>query len=112
MPGCVIEINGTEYYYPCDKKDSLEFIDNHLVNTSSSSITLYHTFPESGNTSSGYPRITCPANTLAYIRQSYSSSTTSTLVVNSYEFKSSQYSFSVYLLIVLIGVMICQLFKR
>lgn len=109
---CVITINDTDYYYPCDKKDSISIIDNHLINTSATAFTLYHEFPEYGNSSSGYPRITCNSNTMAYIRTSYSSTSYQTLVVNSAEFKTSHFSFDVLLLIVLVGVGVCQLFRR
>lgn len=109
---CVITINGDDYFYPCDKKDSIVIVDNHLVNTSSTAFTLYAEFPEQGNTSSGYPRIVCNSNQLAYIRQSYGSSTYQTITVNSAEFKSSHFTFDVLLLITLVGVGVCQLFRR
>lgn len=110
--GCIITINGTDYYYPCDKKDFLIVADGHLINTSGSSFTLYHEFPEYGNSISGYPRITCNSNAMAYIRNSYSSTSYQTLQVDSAEFKTSHFTFDVLLLIVLVGVGVCQLFHR
>lgn len=108
---CVITINGTDYYYPCNYSEYLKVVNNRLINTGSSSVTLYADFPEYNNNSSGYPRITCPANTQAYMRTSYQATQT-TLVVNSCEFKSRQFTNDVYLLIVIVGVLLCQLLKR
>ena len=109
---CVIDVNGTEYYYPCDKRDDIKLIDGYLINTSSSQITLYRSFPEYGDSSSGYPRIVMPSNTKAYYRSSYNSGSYSTLHVTSADFVSSQISNNFLLLVVLVGVGICQLFKR
>lgn len=108
---CVITINDTDYYYPCDHRDDIKLIDGHLVNTSGTQFTLYRSFPEYGDSSSGYPRIVMPSNTYAYLRSSYNGSY-STLNVSSAEFKSSQFGFDVLLLIVLVGVGVCQLFRR
>lgn len=108
---CVITINGSDYYYPCDYHDYILHVGNSLINVGSNSITLYRDFAVYGDGSVGYPRITMPTNTKAYIRQSQNGNY-STLVVNSVEFKTASYSFSVYLMIVLIGVMILNLFKR
>lgn len=108
---CVVSVNGTDYYYPCDRRSDIILIDNHLVNVSSSSITLYHDFVVQGDNTSGYPRITLPVNTEAYIRQTYSSSNT-TLTVNSIEWKTSRLTYSIYLDLVIIGVLLLNLFKR
>lgn len=109
--GCIITINGTDYYYPCDRRDDIILVGNSLVNIGSSSITLYHDFAVYQDNTSGYPRITMPSNTKAYYRASYSANNT-TLTVSSAEFKQSHMSFSVYLMIVLIGVMVLNLFKK
>lgn len=108
---CVININGTDYYYPCDSRDNIIIIGNTIVNVGSSQITLYKDFPTYGDNSSGYPRIVLPTNTKGYYRSSYNANYT-TLNVNSVEFKTSSYTFSVYLMIILIGIMILNLFKR
>lgn len=108
---CVIKVNNTDYYYPCDRKDDIILIDNHLVNVSSSSITLYHEFVVNGDNTTGYPRITLPTNTYGYIRQTYNGNNT-LLTVNSAEFITSKFSNNILLLIVLVGVGLCQLFKR
>lgn len=108
---CIITINGTDYYYPCDRYDDIIQVGNHLVNVGSSSITLYHDFVTYGDNSSGYPRITMPSNTYAYYRTS-STSNTSQLNVSSVEFKQSSYSYSIYLTVVIIGILLLQLFKR
>lgn len=106
---CVLSINGDDYYYPCDRKDDLVVIDNMLVNISSSQIILYKNI-QTGNTAS-YPRIYCPTYTKAYMRTS-STSDNNYINVNSFSFKSSNYGYSVYILLVILGVMICQLFRR
>lgn len=108
---CVVSVNGTDYYYPCDRRSDIIVSDNSLVNVGSSTITLYHDFAVQGDNSSGYPRISLLSNTKGYIRQSYQSSYT-TLVVNSIEWKTSQLSYSIYLNIVIIGVLLLNLFKR
>ena len=109
--GCVITVNGTDYYYPCDRRDDIILVNNRLVNTGSSTITLYGSWRESGVSNSGYPRISMASNTYATYQASYNSQS-STLAVNSIEFKTTHYSLSVYLLVVLIGVVVIQLFKR
>lgn len=108
---CVISVNGSDYYYPCDRRDDIVVVANSLVNVSSSTITLYHEFATYGDNNSGYPRITMPSYTRAYYRGSYNGST-STLNVNSVEFKHSSYSYSIYLMIVIIGVLLLNLFKK
>lgn len=108
---CIITINNTDYYYPCDRRADIIISDNSIINTSSSTITLYHDFPEYGDNYSGYPRIYLPSNTIGYYRSSYGGNSSS-LVVNSYEFKSSSFSLDFYLMIVLIGVLVINLFKR
>lgn len=108
---CIIEINNTEYYYPCDYKDSIIQVGSSLVNTGSSQITLYRDFPTYGDNTSGYPRIVMPSNTKAYVRNSQNA-IYSTLVVNSVSFNSSRYSSDYLLSVVLLGVLVCLLFKR
>lgn len=113
MGACIVTINGSDYYYPCDRKDDLYFSDDgYLINISSSTITLYSNFLTYGDNTSGYPRIIVPAMTKAYVRNSYSSSSYSQLSVSSYAFKSQNFGYSVYLLVLILGVLICQLFKR
>ena len=108
---CVIDINGTEYYYPCDRHDDIILVGSNLVNIGSSTITLYHDFPTYQDNTSGYPRITMPSNTKAYYRAS-NQANTSTLVVNSVEFKTTSYGLSIYLSIVLILCVIVSIFKK
>lgn len=111
MSACKIEINNTEYYYPCDYHDSLVLVGTSLINTGSSSVTLYHDFPTYGDNSSGYPRITCPANQRAYIRTSYNA-TQQNLVVNDLQFLDTRFNNGFLLNIVIVGCLICLLFKR
>lgn len=109
---CVVSINNTNYYYPCDYSDYLVVMDNSLINIGSQSINLYHDFIIYGDNTSGYPRITCPTNTKAYIRQSYSSSNYQILNVQSFEFINRNISNNILLMVIIVGVLICQLFKR
>lgn len=107
----VIEINGTEYYVPSDYVDYLIVVDNHLINIGSQSITLYANFRENGVNSSGYPRITCPTNTYAYIYQSYNSSY-QTLTVSSYEIKNRSFNDLFLIGVLIFGVLAMLLFKK
>lgn len=108
---CVVTINSSEYYVPCDRVDDLVVVDRRLINTSSSSITLYSEFAVYGDSTSGYPRITCPSNTTAYYRSQYNGNS-SILTVSSYDIGYRSYGMEIYIFIVILGVLICQLFKR
>lgn len=107
----IIEINGTDYYCPSDYVDNLVVVDNRLVNTGSNSITLYHNFRENGVSNSGYPRITCPSNTYAYITQSYNSSY-QTLNVNAYTIKNRSFNDLFLIGCVIVGILSIMLFRR
>lgn len=107
----IVTINGNDYYVPNDRIDDLYVIDGYLINTSSSSITLYAEFRENGDYYSGYPIITCPSFTKAYIRQSYNGNS-STLSVSSYEIKNKHIQNEVLLLILILGMMFITFFKR
>lgn len=109
---CKVNVNGNDYYAPCNLVDYLVVVDNRLINTYSSSITLYSSYQVYNDSSSGYPRITCPSNTTAYIRNSYNSSNYSIVDVNSFSVTTRSFGFEIYLFIVILGVLICQLFKR
>lgn len=108
---CVITINGADYYYPCDRRDYIILVGNTLVNTSSSSITLYRDFPIYGDNSSGYPRITMPSNSGAYIRNSQNATQTP-LSVTSAAFKTANYGFTSYLNICIFFALILLFFKK
>ena len=108
---CVVTVNGTDYYCPCDYVDNLIVADGYLINTGSSTVTLYRSFPDYYTANSGYPRITCRSNTRAYLTQSYNS-TGSTISVSSFDVKNRHTSNDVLLLIVLIGVTVLNIFKR
>lgn len=108
---CSININNSEYYVPCDRIEDLVVVDNRLINTSSSTINLYSDFINYGDSTSGYPRITCPSNTTAYIRNSYNGSQ-SILNVSTYDVITRSFGFEIYIFLVILGVCICQLFKR
>lgn len=97
----VITINGTDYYCTIDSYNWLKLVDGYLINQGNSSITLYQNFPTYGDNTSGYPRIVCPVNTKAYVRNSYSTSNYQTLSVNSMSYKK-QYMNSTYLMSIMI----------
>lgn len=108
---CVLSVNNVNYYVACDRINDLILVDNELVNTSSSSITLYHDYPELNNSSSGYPRITASANQVAYYRGSYNGQNTA-LTVNSYKVINRHTSNDFMLSLVIIFCLVINLFKR
>lgn len=65
----IITIDGIDYYIQADRLQDLNFINNKLVNTSNSSITLVRDFAYDAT----YPRINCNAMSQCILRQSYSS---------------------------------------
>lgn len=64
MSACKVDVNGTDYYMDCDRVEDLEVINGLLVNTSSSSITLKHSF----GTSTTYPYISCSGMSACQLR--------------------------------------------
>lgn len=105
-----VEINGVTYYVPSDSLQYLIVVDNRLVNVGSSTITLYHTFRESGVNSSGYPRISIASMQYATYQQSQGV-TSSTLNVSSYEVQSRVTPTNTFLLIAIMLVLILNWFK-
>lgn len=105
-----VEINGTTYYVPTDYLQYLVVVDNRLVNVGSSTITLYHTFRESGVNSSGYPRISVASMQYATY-QATQGSTASTLNVTSYEVQHRVTPTNTFLLIAIVLVLILHWFK-
>lgn len=61
MASCQVNIDGTDYFIPCDLIDNLHMIDGKLVNLGSSSITMKSSFAITGNT---YPYIHCSSNSV------------------------------------------------
>lgn len=108
---CVVSVNGTDYYAPCDRIEYLFVDGNRLYNSHSQSITLYGSLAVYGDSSSGYPRITCPTYTTAYYRSSYNANN-NILNVSSFDVGYRTFGTEIYLLIVILGVMLCRLFKR
>lgn len=110
---CVVKVNGYDYFCPCDRVDDIAYIDNFLVNTSNSSITLYTSFVEPNDYSTGYPRIIISSLSKAVYRANYnSSSNVQPMNVSSYEVVNRNFALSFILSLVILGVLICQLFKR
>lgn len=108
---CTVEINGRTYYVSCNILEDIVYYDESLINTSNSSITLYSDYPTINDSSSGYPRISASANQRFYIRNSYGSSNTA-LTVYDYRVLNRHTSNDFLLLVVLLGVMVINLFKR
>lgn len=80
-----ITINGDVWHVPTNQYQYLKVVNNRLVNTSSSTITLYKYFYEL-NSNDNYPNIYCPVGGACYVRPSNSIGNANyTLVVNSYE---------------------------
>lgn len=108
---CVLSINNTDYFVACNLIDSIILVDNELVNTSSSSVTLYHDYPELNDYNSGYPRISASANQKFYYRASYNGSNQQ-LIVNDYSVINRHTSNDFLLSLVIIFCLIINLFKR
>ena len=113
MPGggCTIDINGDDYYYPCDRSDDIYFDGGHVINSSSSTITLYGSYQVYNDNTSGYPRITIPSYGYGY-RTSSRGATPTTLQVSSYEFVNRSWDNMFLNSILILGVLVCLLFKR
>ena len=108
---CVVTVNGTDYYVACNMLDYVVLVGTDLINTSGSSITMYHEYPELNNSSSGYPRISASSNQKFYYRASYNGSNTA-LTVNSYDVVNRHTSNDFLLSLVIIFCLIINLFKR
>lgn len=100
---CQINIDGSDYYIPCDRIKDLDFIDGYLVNVSSSSISMKSEF----NTTSSYPYVTCSSMSVCNLRSSSNNShyITSNFVYNGDPFKAFNFEFVViFLLLLILGV--------
>lgn len=64
---CEVNINGEDWYIPCDRTNDLFVSDEGLINVSSSNLTLYDKFVED---SSNYPRLVCNYGRVCYIQNS------------------------------------------
>ncbi len=101
---CEITIDGNNYFVPCDRVRDLDFIDNHLVNVSSSSIILKDNYGD-GTT---YPYISCSSQSVCYYRDNRNA--TSVVVNSDYSFISDPFkvidysAFIVILLFLILGV--------
>lgn len=107
----IININGTDYYCPSDRLDDLFVIDGALINTSSSTVTLYGSFRETGVNNSGYPRINCSSFQKATYQSSYNASV-STLTVSSYEVNNRSFDDVFLIGVVIVGLLAMLLFKK
>lgn len=108
---CVVSVNDTEYYAACNVIDYIVLVDDELINTSSSSITLYHDYPDINDNYSGYPRIQASGNQKFYYRASYNYSS-SALTVNQYSIVNRHTSNDFLLTLVVIFLLVINLFKR
>lgn len=107
----IVTINGTDYYCPADVIDYLTVVDGFLINTSNTTVYLYHNFREYSNNSAGYPRITCQPYYKAYYTASYNSNS-STLSVSSYEIKNRSFSDLFLIGVVIVGILSIMLFRK
>lgn len=100
MGACQVTIDDTSYYIDCEKVGDLEQIDDYLVNTSSSSIILKHSF----STTTTYPYISCSSLSVCTLRSSSSSSVavTSPLVYEGDPFYILNFNHVVILLLALL----------
>lgn len=106
-----VEINGVTYYVSPDDLDYIYLVGNALINTKSSTITLYGSFREYNVNSSGYPRITIQSFGKAYITNSYNSGS-STLNVTSYNVVHRHIGFSPLIMVLIFSVLVMMFFKR
>lgn len=109
--GCVISVNGNDYYVPCDRVEYLILEGNSLVNVGSQTINAYSNFLTYNDNTSGYPRIICNSNTKCVFRQS-SSSNVSVLNVSNFSIVNRNLESNYLLSVIIMGVLVCLLFKR
>lgn len=81
----IITIGNNDYYIEASRLNDLNYINNKLVNTSNTSITLVSDY-DYNNTQNTYPRITCSAMSQCALRQTYNS--TQVAVTNNYVLKN------------------------
>lgn len=106
-----VTINGVTYYVGADVVDYLVVVNGNLINTSNSTITLYGSFREYQNNTSGYPRISAQSYYKATIQQSYQS-TSQTLTVNSYTVNHRKFTDNYLMLVLIFGVLVLMFFKK
>lgn len=112
-----ITINGEVWHVPENQIKYIKVVGNKLVNTGSSSITLYKNWYEY-NTQQNYPNIVCPAGGACYVRTASGvGSNYNTVVVNSYEWnipiENRDYSVISVFFVVVIGISVfVNLFRR
>ena len=115
----IVTINGTDYYVPVDYAEYIVQVDNTLTLSKSGSCTLYS---QLGTYNNGniqyYPQITLQfGRSGRYVTSSGNYTTTSELVVSSYEVKQDlpfyeKRTFSPFLLVVIVGVLFWHLLKN
>lgn len=106
---CEINVDGTDYYIPCDYVRKLDFIDGYLVNISSESITFKSQF----NTNTSYPYITCSSMSICKLRISSNESVPvrTNFIYSGDPFRIMNFeSVSLFILILILGVKL--LWKR
>lgn len=85
----IITINNIDYYIDATRLKDLNYINNKLVNTSNSSITLVYNYDYQNTT---YPRIVCSAQSQCYLQQNNTS--TRVGVTSNYQLKGN-YNFNI-----------------
>lgn len=76
----IISINGIDYYIEADRLQDLNYIENKLVNTSNSSLTLVSAFSDQYT----YPRISC--NSMQQCKLYQSNNSNYSLVYSNYSY--------------------------
>ena len=110
---CTVNINGEDWYIPCDRVNDIGLDQQgNLVVLTSSSLTLYKTFQES--TQNTYPRVACNFGRICYIQeqaQDYQYLRNAYLVVGNRSITDDV--FSTYMLgIIAVGVLLWTFFKH
>ena len=109
-----ISLNGKEYYVANGDPDSLVVINGCLVNISNNQITLYDDIYTYNESVTGDSKIYCPSMTKAYYREgsTYSSYSNINVSVSDFSVVSKDINSNFLLLVIIVGVLVCQLLKR
>lgn len=112
-----VVINGEVWHVPENQYKYLKVVNNRLVNTGSSSITMYKNWYEVDSTDN-YPNIICPSGGACYVRTASGyGSTHSTVIVNSIEWsipiENRDYNLISVFFVIIIGLSVfVNMFKR
>lgn len=100
---CQVEINGDDYYIPCDRVKDLHYNGEYLINVSSSSLTMRSQFTPD----TSYPYIQCGSMGVCTLRTSYNNyvDVTSNFNYNGDLFKIANFEIYIFIILfILLGV--------